>query len=111
MNGIPITIWTRVDDGMGDTHREQVDAYVLDTGEIVFSDGRIVPDSELSRDSNRREVERGRLEAKLAVVSEKILVIDSGTSVGALSSSIVKAYSRLRLIEKKEAIEHQLMEA
>lgn len=110
MNGIRIriTITARVDDGQGDTCRESVDVYVLGTGEVVYSNGSPVRESELVREENQREVTRGRMEARLAVVNEKLLAIDSGTSIGTFCSSITKAYSRRRLIEKKEEIEQQL---
>ena len=110
MNGMPITISARVDDGFGDTVREDVEAFVLDTGDVVYADGWAVPESELSRESNKQEVVRGRLLARHKVVSEKILALDSGTCVFTFCSSVTKSYSRMRLVSIKESLEKQLTE-
>ena len=107
MNGVPIILSLRVDDGMGDTERRDVEAFVTPEGHVIYSDGRKVGNAESKRPQNRREVTRGKLQAGLNELNEKLFALNSGMAMRD-SSPLVRAVMKKLLFFRVRKLERAI---
>ena len=90
---IPIDIWEEVDDNMGGTTPDLTTVYVHSDGVVRYSNNRRVHNIILKKKGNRKEVARGRLQARLEIIKEHLLALDSGAVI-CISSMYVKKFAR-----------------